>query len=107
MARHTVGLEPGDKFDYRILHTAVGKSAHVDVDGLTIIADDPDQLERYAETCMEAARDLRIVEVESLGSLVDDDNTAAAMDYIREQKAARRAELDDAATEAILRGDVA
>lgn len=96
MARHTVGLERGDAFDYRLFHSALGNSAHVDLDGLTVVGGDPVQLEAVGELFLAAGRDLRLAiiaenEKRAASDLVRGDDTSALMRSVQQQKAQRDA----------------
>ena len=53
-------LDSQDRFDYRVHGGALGDTAHVSLDGITVASQDADQLEQVAEQFMLAARDLRI-----------------------------------------------
>lgn len=64
--------------------------------GIVVISDSdqitskyPDQLEKLGEACLEAARDLRIAQVNSLGNLVNGDDTSRMMAEVQRRRAMR------------------
>lgn len=95
MAYSTTTLERGDKPSYRV-HPGTLPFAHVDLvaddeRGPAVITQDPDALDALAEACLAAARDLRIAQAPSLGSLIDSDDTSQAAKYLEAKRAQRGA----------------
>lgn len=69
MAALVVTLEPDDVSTQHVNDFTSTPSAHVYLGrGATLVVHDPDQLEKLAEVCMEAARDLRIVHQHELNA---------------------------------------
>lgn len=57
----TMKFEPDDTFTQKVVLGALGPIAFVQIngDGFTIICEDPDQCDQFAEVLLEAGRDLR------------------------------------------------
>ena len=57
----TMKFEDGDSFSQKVVLGALGPVVFVQIngDGFTMICEDPDQCDQFAEVLLEAGRDLR------------------------------------------------